>query len=116
MKRQVFKDYQQGQSFLLPPDINEMIPEGHLVRVVSRMIDGIDRSILEAQYKGGGKRLRFSDAAESDHLCLYPADIHIASDSQNPEREPQLYVAEWDEPAGLSDDQQIWSESDESGN
>jgi transposase len=54
MKRQVFKDYQQGQSFLLPPDINEMIPEGHLVRVVNRMIDGIDRGLLEAQYKGGG--------------------------------------------------------------
>ncbi len=54
MKRQVFKDYQQGQSFLLPPDINEMIPEGHLVRVVNRMIDGIDRGLPEAQYKGGG--------------------------------------------------------------
>ncbi len=54
MKRQVFKDYQPEQSFLLPPDISEMIPEGHLVRVVNKMIDGIDRSILEAQYKGGG--------------------------------------------------------------
>ncbi len=54
MKRQVFKDYQPEQSFLLPPDISEMIPEGHLVRIVNKMIDGIDRSILEAQYKGGG--------------------------------------------------------------
>ena len=31
-----------------------MIPEGHLVRVVNEMINDVDRSILEAQYKGGG--------------------------------------------------------------
>ncbi len=54
MKRQVFKSYQQEQSLLLPPNVNEMIPEGHLVRVVNKMINGVDRSLLEAQYKGGG--------------------------------------------------------------
>ena len=54
MKRQVFKSYQQEQSLLFPPNISEMIPEGHLVRVVNEMINGVDRSILEAQYKGGG--------------------------------------------------------------
>ncbi len=54
MKRQVFKSYQQEQSLLFPPNISEMIPEGHLVRVVNEMINDVDRSILEAQYKGGG--------------------------------------------------------------
>ena len=38
---------------MLPPDISEMIPEGHMVRIVNEMIDRVDRSILEAQYKGG---------------------------------------------------------------
>jgi len=54
MKRQVFKEYQPGQSFLLPPDTSEMIFEGQLVCIVNKMIDCIDRSIFETQYKGFG--------------------------------------------------------------
>ena len=54
MRRQVFKSYQQEQSLLFPPNISEMIPEGHMVRIVNEMINRVDRSILEAQYEGGG--------------------------------------------------------------
>ncbi|MBN2256091.1 MAG: IS1182 family transposase [Deltaproteobacteria bacterium] len=54
MKTQIFKPYEQNQMMLLPPSLEEMIPEGHLVRMVNAMIDGIDKRILEAQYKGGG--------------------------------------------------------------
>lgn len=54
MKRQVFKPYEQKQGMLLPPSMEEMIPDGHLVRVVNEMIDRIDKQILEWQYKGGG--------------------------------------------------------------
>jgi transposase len=54
MKRQIFKPYEQKQAMLLPPSLEELIPEGHLVRVVSDMIDQIDKKILERQYKGGG--------------------------------------------------------------
>ena len=39
---------------LLPPDLEEMIPPDHVVRVVNRMIDQIDRDLLIRQYKGGG--------------------------------------------------------------
>ena len=39
---------------LLPPSLEEIIPEGHLVRIVDEMIEGIDLSVLEEQYKGGG--------------------------------------------------------------
>jgi len=38
MKGQTFKDYQPEQSFPLQPDISEMIPEGHMVRIVNEMI------------------------------------------------------------------------------
>ena len=56
MKRQIFKPYQQKQMMLLPPSLEELIPEGHLVRVVDEMIEAIDKHILEVQYKGGGTR------------------------------------------------------------
>ena len=54
MKRQIFKPYEQNQPMLLPPSVDEMIPETHIVRVVNRMIGEIDQRILENQYKGGG--------------------------------------------------------------
>lgn len=53
MKRQIFKPYEQKQGMLLPLNLEVMIPQGNLVRVVSDMIDGIDKRILESQYKGG---------------------------------------------------------------
>ena len=54
MKKQIFKTYRQKQRMLLPPSLEEIIPEGHLVRIVDEMIEGIDLSVLEEQYKGGG--------------------------------------------------------------
>lgn len=38
----------------MPPDLEEMIPEGHLVRVVNEIIDGIEIDSLLENYKGGG--------------------------------------------------------------
>jgi len=43
-----------GQAMLLPPSLDELIAEGHLVRVVNRVIEGIDLSALLAKYVGGG--------------------------------------------------------------
>ncbi len=54
MKRQIFKPYVQKQAMLLPPSLEELIPAGHLVRVVNKMIEEIDKRVLESQYKGGG--------------------------------------------------------------
>lgn len=39
---------------LLPPNLEDMIPEGHLVRVVDEMIERLDIEPLKRQYKGGG--------------------------------------------------------------
>jgi len=54
MKTQIFKPYTQKQPMLLPPNLEEMIHEGQLVRVVNEMIERIDMEPLVRQYKGGG--------------------------------------------------------------
>ena len=54
MKTQRFKPYTPKQAMLMPADLEEMIPEKHLVRVVDEMIDGLDIAPLKRQYKGGG--------------------------------------------------------------
>jgi transposase/ribosomal protein S15P/S13E len=43
-----------GQPSLLPPDLEELIPENHVVRTVHEAIEQIDLSILYQQYEGGG--------------------------------------------------------------
>ena len=54
MKRQIFKPYTPKQAMLMPANLDEMIPEGHLVRVVNEIIDRLDIKPLKKQYKGGG--------------------------------------------------------------
>jgi transposase len=39
---------------LLPPSLDELIPEGHLVRVVNDAVDSIDTEPLLKRYRGGG--------------------------------------------------------------
>ena len=54
MKEQIFKPYLQNQPMLLPPNLDEMIPPGHIVRVVNNITDVINIQPLIKQYKGGG--------------------------------------------------------------
>lgn len=51
----VFKAYYQDQGWLFPPNLNEMIPENHLVRTVNAIVDRMDLTALYAKYKGGGR-------------------------------------------------------------
>lgn len=50
-----FKPYDQTQAWLLPPSLEELVPDPHLVRVVSATIDEMDlEAILRKYTKGGG--------------------------------------------------------------
>jgi transposase len=48
-----FKEYTQNQ-LMLPTNLNNLIPEKHLVRVVNEVIEEMDLEPLLQQYKGGG--------------------------------------------------------------
>jgi len=50
----VFKPYAQDQEFLLPRNIEEEIPEGHICRLISSVVDNMDLSYIFEKYKGGG--------------------------------------------------------------
>ncbi len=49
-----FKPYRQNQLRLLPLDLSDMIPEGHLARVVDEVVESLDLETLKALYPGGG--------------------------------------------------------------
>jgi transposase len=50
----VFKRYEMAQPQLLPPSLDELIPEKHLVRVINELIDRMDLTAINKSYKGGG--------------------------------------------------------------
>lgn len=50
----VYKQYNMQQMLLLPPSLEELIPEDHVCRIINNLVEGIDLSHLESTYKGGG--------------------------------------------------------------
>jgi len=54
MTKIVFKGDFQHQNLILPPSLEELIPQVHPVRVVSQIVDSLDISALLEEYKGGG--------------------------------------------------------------
>lgn len=50
----IFKEYRQEQNFLLPPSLDEFVPEDHEVRIISDVVDTMDLSPLLGKYEGGG--------------------------------------------------------------
>ena len=49
-----FKPYEQHQISLLPIDLNTLIPENHMVRVVDKAIELMNVQVLFDRYPGGG--------------------------------------------------------------
>lgn len=46
-----FRAYEPNQLLLMPPAIGDWVPEGHLARFVSDLVDGLDLSAIEDTYE-----------------------------------------------------------------
>lgn len=53
-KKVVFKSYSQNQEFLLPKNTDDFIGRGHIARLVSEIIDGMNLQFITETYLGGG--------------------------------------------------------------
>ena len=51
-----FRPYHPDQGLLLPPDMRDWLPEGHLAHHVSDLVDGLDMTAFYAPYEGDGRR------------------------------------------------------------
>ena len=53
-----YKAYEQNQTYLIPPSVDELIPQDHLVRLVNEVIDemGIEKLLRKYQVGGGASR------------------------------------------------------------
>ena len=51
-----YREYQPGQHLLLPPDLREWLPEGHLALFISDVVDNLELSAIFAAYEQGDGR------------------------------------------------------------
>lgn len=54
MAKLAIKSDDRKQDLLLPPSLDELVPENHMVRVVDAVIDRLDISDILSTYRGGG--------------------------------------------------------------
>lgn len=54
MAKLAIKSDNRKQDLLLPPSLEELVPENHMVRVVDTVIDRLDISDILSTYRGGG--------------------------------------------------------------
>ena len=66
-----FRPYAPDQSLLLPPDVREWLPEGHLAHHVSDLVDGLDLTAFFAPYEGDGRRNAPYDPRMMVKVLLY---------------------------------------------
>jgi transposase len=49
-----FRNFDRDTAFLLPPSINDWLPERHLARFIVEVIDALDLSAMSKSYRGSG--------------------------------------------------------------
>lgn len=54
MAKLAIKSDNRKQNLLLPPSLDELVPENHMVRVVDAVVDRLDISDILSTYRGGG--------------------------------------------------------------
>ena len=55
-----YKPYSQSEQWLLPPSLNELVPENHFVRIVSKTVDELKIEKVFAKYTKGGGASRYN--------------------------------------------------------
>lgn len=63
--------YDPQQMFLLPPALQEWLPEGHLAHFIGDTVDTLDLSAFHARYAGGGPRNQPFHPAMMVKVLLY---------------------------------------------
>ena len=55
-----FKPYNQNEQWLLPPSLDELVPQNHFVRIVSKTVDELNIEKVFAKYTKVGGASRYN--------------------------------------------------------
>ena len=66
-----FRPINRDMDFLMPPSVDEWLPQRHLARFVVEVIEGLDLRAMNGSYRGSGEASYHpATAAWPDHLRL----------------------------------------------
>jgi hypothetical protein len=75
-----FPPIDRNVDFLLPPSVQEWLPEGHLARHVVEVVEGLDLCELERAYAGRGSRPCHPAIMTPSYVADPPAPKLVAPD------------------------------------
>ena len=81
-----YKPYNQGEQWLLPPSLDELVPQNHFVRIVSKTVDELEiEEVFARNTKGGG-------ASRYNPIMLLKVLIycHMTGTYSSPQKKPLL--------------------------
>ncbi len=87
-----FKTEHRGEALLLPPSLDEIISETHVVRVVNDIIDRLDISQILRNYKGGGSSCYHPRTMLKILIYAYLNNIHSSRRIEQQIRENVNYM------------------------
>ena len=73
-----FRDVDRDTLYLLPPSLQEWLPEGHLARFVVEMVEQLDLRELEEGYRGSGHHVPLAERQPPPASDTQPADAVTA--------------------------------------
>ena len=66
-----YKPYNHGGQWLLPPSLDELVPQNHFVRVVSKTVDELEIEEVFARNTKGGGASRYNPLMLLKVKCLW---------------------------------------------
>lgn len=79
METKKFKDCDREQLYLLPPSLEEWLPEGHLAYLVIEVVEHLDLSSIYESYGGPGRGQPPYDPRMMTALLLYAYSVGVPS-------------------------------------
>ena len=74
-----FRSYNPNQPYLLPPSLDDWLPQDHLARFISETVDQMDLSALTTFYRANGQGNAAYRLAMMVKMLLYAYCISIPS-------------------------------------
>ena len=77
-----FKDYQPNQSFLLPPNPRDWLPEDHLAFFVSDVVDQLDLSPVFSYYNSNRGQPPYNTPQKLDQWLRWSVPLGIMAQTE----------------------------------
>ncbi len=74
-----FRPYHPNQPMMMPPDLRDWLPSGHLAFQISDLVDSLDLAAFYTPYEGDGRRNRPYEPAMMVKVLLYGYSVGVFS-------------------------------------